>query len=309
MRSALVAVGFVVGLALLAPPAHAQTGGVRGKVVDEEGQPLVGSVVVVESQRISRKSELKTDKKGEYRMLGLQPGPYRVTAAKEGYQARYVEVDVPLGDPTEVRDIELVSLEAIARATGPSEDELRAEFTRAVELARSGRLDEAEAAFLDLLAVQSDISELHQNLAYVYVQKKDWARAEESYRTALELKPGDPRVILALAGVHEDAGEPDKALALLTQAVGESPTDGSLQFERGMLLLKAQKVPEASEALEAALAADASLTEAHYHLGTVLVNQGKVPEAVEHFEAYLASSPENSRYAETAKGMIEALEK
>ena len=309
MRSALVTAGLLIGLALLAPRAHAQTGGVHGRVIDEEGRPVVGSVVIVESERVSRKSELKTNKKGEYRMIGLQPGPHRVTATMEGYQGRYVEIDVHLGEPTEVMDIQIVSKEAIARVTGPTEGDLREKFGRAVALLRAGQLDEAEGLFRELVEVQPDVAEFHQNLAYTYAQKKDWPHAAESYHAALALKPGDSALVASLAGVLEDGGEPDKAREVLDEALAANPDQPKLQYERGILLIKAQKVPEATEALEKALGGDPTLTDAHYFLGTLLVNQGKVPEAIEHFEAYLASNPENPQNVETAKGLLQALKK
>jgi predicted Zn-dependent protease len=309
MRSALVTVGILAGTTLLAPSARAQTGGVRGKVIDEEGRPVAGSVVLVESQSVSHRVELKTDKKGEYRMIGLPGGPYRVTATKEGYQARYVEIDVAIGDLTAVPDIQIVSQEAISRVTGPTEDELRAKFSRGVGLLRSGQLDEAETVFRELAEVQPGVAEFHQNLAYVYAQKKDWTHAEESYRKALSLKPGDSGLTVALAGVYEDAGDADKALDLLNRAAAESPADPRLQFERGMLFIKSQKVPEATEAFETALAHDPSMADAHFYLGTLLVNQGKVPEAIQHLEAYLATNPENVQYVETAKKLLQALKK
>jgi len=270
---------------------------------------VAGSVVLVESERVSRRNELETNKKGEYRMIGLAPGPYRVTATKDGYQARYVEIDVHLGEPTDVVDIQIVSQEAIARVTGPTEDDLREKFGRAVELLRSGQLDEAETLFRELVEVQPDVAEFHQNLAYTYAQKKDWPHAVQSYRVALALKPGDSALVASLAGVLEDSGEPDEALEVLDGALAENPDQPKLQYERGILLIKAQKVPEATAALEKALGGDPSLTDAHYFLGTLLVNQGKVPEAIEHFEAYLASSPENPKNVQTAKGLLEALKK
>jgi tetratricopeptide (TPR) repeat protein len=309
MRSALVTVGILLGTTLLAPAARAQTGGVRGKVMDEEGRPVVGSVVLVESESVRRRIELKTDKRGEYRTIGLPGGPYRVTATKDGYQARYVEVDVALGDTTEVPDIQIVSQEAISRVTGPSESDLRAKFSRGVELLRSSQFGEAEGIFRELVEAQPKVAEFHQNLAYAYARQKDWAHAEESYRQALSLKPGDSTLTVALAGVYEDAGETDKAGDLLNQAAAANPGDSKVQFERGVVFLKQQKAPEATEAFAAALAADPSLAEAHFHLGTLLLNQGKKAEAIEHLEAYLASNPDNAQYADTAKKLLEALKK
>jgi Flp pilus assembly protein TadD len=309
MRGTLVTVGMLVSMAVLVPSARAQTGGVRGKVIDEEGRPVAGCVVAVESQTISRRIELKTDKKGEYGAIGLTPGPYRVTATKDGYQARYVETDVGVGNATQVPDIQIVSRDAIARVTGPSEAELRTKFSRGVELLRSGQFGEAEGVFRALVEAQPKVAEFHQNLAYAYARQKDWAHAEESYRQALSLKPGDSTLTVALAGVYEDGGEVDKALDLLNQAAASNPGDSKVQFERGIVFLRQEKAPEATDAFAAALAADPSLAEAHFHLGRLLLNQGKKAEAIEHLEAYLASNPDNAQYADTAKKLLEAIKK
>jgi predicted Zn-dependent protease len=310
MRSALVTVALLAGLALLAPsPARAQTGGIRGKVIDETGQPVEKSVVTIESLHVSRKTQVKTNKKGEYGMIGLPPGPYRLTATKDGYQPASEDFNVVIGDSAPAPDLQIVSLEAIARAVGPSEEALRQKFGKAVELLRAGQYAEAETIFRELVEAQPQVPEFHQNLAFAYAHEQKWPEAEASYRKALELKPGDAVLITGLAGVYEDSGEVDKAGALLDEAIEKDPSNASLQYERGLLLVKAQKTDEAAEAFEKALAADPSLNDAHYYLGTLLVNQGKVPEAIEQLEAFLAASPGDTPYAETAKKLLAALKK
>lgn len=305
MRHALIIAGFAVGAALLTPSAHAQiAGGVRGKVVDQDGQPLADVTITIESMRISRKYEVKTNEKGEYLRIGLRHGQYRVIGSKEGYQATYVPVEVLLGDAVGAPRLQLVKLQ-----TGPDEAELRAMFVEGVELAGAGRLDEAEARFLELIAIQSNIPLIHQNLGYVYVQKEDWERAETSYLTVLELSPGDPNALVALAQVYRDTGREDEAMALLDQAATENPGDPKVQQARGVHLITSGKGEEAREAFEAVLAADPSMAEAHYYLGTIMVGENKAPEAIEHFEAYLATNPDNAHYVETAEGLLEALKK
>jgi tetratricopeptide (TPR) repeat protein len=278
MKRALTSVGFVVGLALAASPARAQTGGIRGKVVDEKGQPIIDAVVLLEHQGVARKAETRTNKKGAYLQLGLLRGAYRLTASKEGYQPRFVEATVDVGETTDVREIQLLAAKTaapVAEPTGPSEDELREKFAEALAAARAGRLGEAEALFLEFLEVQPDVAEVHRNLGYVYARKKDWPRAEASYLRTLELRPGEPGVTIALAQVYRESGQDAKAIA----------------------------------AFEAVLAADPSRAEAHFHLGTLLMKQGKRPEAAGHLQAYLSSNPQDARYVETAKGLLATLEK
>ena len=97
-------------LGLLAAPAQAQTGSARGKVLDEQGQPIPDAKVLIEFQGgITRKFETKTNKKGEYMQVGMQPGPYRFTASKEGYQPAVSDVRIALGDPTPIPDFKLAT--------------------------------------------------------------------------------------------------------------------------------------------------------------------------------------------------------
>ena len=84
-------------------------------------------------------------------------------------------------------------------------------------------------------------------------------------------------------------------MELMSQAAADNPEDAQHPVStQGIFLLNAGQNDEAQAAFEAALAADPSLAEAHYHLGTLLVGQGKVPEAIEHLETYLASNPNNA---------------
>src|SRR5688572_23686974 len=75
----------VLGLALVAVPALAQTGQVKGKVVDAKNQPVEKAAVTIEAvDGMGRKFTVPTNKKGEYIQIGLPPGQYRIVAAKDG---------------------------------------------------------------------------------------------------------------------------------------------------------------------------------------------------------------------------------
>src|SRR5512135_76667 len=99
MKRALIAAGLLLGLGFIAPPAQAQTGTARGKVLDAQGQPVADAKILIEFQGgITRKFEVKTNKKGEYMQVGMQPGQYRLTASKDGYQPVAIDYRIQLGD-------------------------------------------------------------------------------------------------------------------------------------------------------------------------------------------------------------------
>ena len=89
-----------VALLLLAGGAVANaqslTGTVAGKVVDEQGGVLPG-VTVTLTGRTGAQTTV-TDEKGEYRFVGLNPGPYEVKAELSGFSPRTERnLDVGIG--------------------------------------------------------------------------------------------------------------------------------------------------------------------------------------------------------------------
>jgi tetratricopeptide (TPR) repeat protein len=310
MKRALIAAGLVLGLGLLASPAQAQTGTARGKVFDTQGQPIADAKVLIEFQGgITRKFETKTNKKGEYMQVGMQPGPYRFTASKEGYQPAVVETRIGLGDPTQVSDFKLATLAQAAAAAGSPAAELRTAFQKAVELQTAGKLDEAEAAYRAILEKAPDVPEVHQNLGTILAQKKDVAGAEAAYLKALELRPDSSDTATQLAKLYQESGQPDKAMALMQKAAGANPADAKAQFNQGIFLLNAYKNDEAAAAFEAAIKADPGMAEAYYRLGTINVGQGKIPEAVANLEKYLSLNPADAQNVATAQGLLKAMKK
>src|SRR5262245_34851842 len=126
MRNRLLVAGGLVaaGLVGLAGTLWAQsTGAVRGRVVDEKGQSVPEAQVTLEYQGgVTRKFDTKTNKKGEFTQVGLAPGPYRITANKEGYQGNSVDTRVSLGEPMQVPDLKIVT-KVVAQAAAGGEAE------------------------------------------------------------------------------------------------------------------------------------------------------------------------------------------
>src|SRR6185436_13683852 len=195
MKRAFILLSASLALGLPAATASAQTGAARGKVIDQQGQPIEGAKVELDYKGgVTRKFETKTNKKGEFTQVGLASGLYDITVTKEGYQPELTGSRISLGDPTYLKDIQLKKLGAGGAGAGAAgaaagAAALQASFKAALDLTQAGKLDEAEAAYKELLTKVPSIPEIHYNLAYVYVQKKDWTSAEASYKKALELKP------------------------------------------------------------------------------------------------------------------------
>jgi tetratricopeptide (TPR) repeat protein len=311
MKRALAAAGFLLGIALLAAPVQAQTGTARGKVLDADGKPIPDATVTIEFQGgITRKFESRSNKKGEWLQVGIQPGPYKFTASKEGYQPAVVEnFRVSLGDATLVPDFKLQTTKQAANAPGGQLDQLRKEFAAAVELQGAGKTDEAIAAYRAIVEKNPDIPEVHLNLGTLYAAKKDDASAEAAFQKALELRPGYADAASGLARLYQSAGQGDKALAVMNQVAGANPQDPRAQYSLGLVLMNGGKTEEAAKAFEAATAADPNMADAWYWLASQQLNLGKNAEAITAYEKYLALNPGNAQQVAAAQGILAALKK
>lgn len=312
MKRFVLAGGLLVFLALLGTEARAQTGTARGKVVDEKGEAVAEARLEIEYLGgVTKKYEGKTNKKGEFTQVGLQPGVYRFTVSKDGYQGTFIETRVALGEPTYLPEIKLMSKTAAAAAAGGAADKsmlvLKGAVDKAIELTKAGKLDEAEAIYKENLVKNPSIAVLHSNLALIYVMKKDPAAAEAEYLKAIEVQPDYAEAYAGLSNLYLSSNQAAKAQEFTAKAAADHPDDAKIQMQLGIVGFNTGKHEEAAAAFKKALALDPSLGETHFYLGSIAVGQGKTDECIAELEKYLGSSPQNAQNIATAQGLIAAL--
>jgi tetratricopeptide (TPR) repeat protein len=310
-----------VGLTIVAAPVSAQTGQVKGKVVDAQGNPVDGAKIVLHNQNTNRTLETKTNKKGEYIQVGLSPAKYRITASK-GDLTQVQEVDIHLDMAT--LDFKLMPGGAGA-ATGSKEDVAKAKaraeamtkaFSEGVELSNADKHDEAVAKFNEVLAAMPNCAECYANIGTVQTKAKKYDEAEAAFKKAIELKPDFAEAYNGLANLYNAMKKFDLAAeaskkAMDLSAAAPAGTAGaaapgasaSAVFNQGVILWNAGKIPEAKAQFEQAVKLDPNMAEAHYWLGMSLVNAGDTAGAKPKFEQYLKLAP-TGQYAEIAKSIL-----
>lgn len=311
-------------LAAFGAAASAQTGRLKGKVVDADNKPVEGATVLIESKEMNRKLTTKTDRRGEYTHF-LAPGEYTVTVTKDSLtqtQQTRVSIDERELDFTlrpggggggaggGISDADRKKIEAERTA-------VKTAFESGVALSNEGKFDEAIAKFNEVLAKMPKCAECHGNIGAVYMKKKDYVQAEAAYKKATEVDPNAAEAYMGLANAYNAQRKFDLATEASAQAqklqgaagaAGGAGASASSLFNQGVIAWNAGKIPEAQKLFEQAVAADPKLAEAHYWLGMANVNQGKLPEAVKSFEEYLKLDP-SGQYAEQAKSMLAAIKK
>jgi tetratricopeptide (TPR) repeat protein len=295
-----------------AVPALAQTGTVRGTVKDEKGQPVQGAVVLIEAvDGMGRKFQVKSNRRGEFVQIGLQPGMYRFTAERDG-----------LRDITERRvSLDEITLEFTLRKPGAADmtdDErkkaeariaaVKGNFAEGVAAAKAGRHDEAIAKFNAVLGEAPKCVECYTNIAAVYMDKQEYDQAEGAYKKALEIAPNSAEAYSGLANLYNLQKKFDLAAEMSAQAAKLGGAEGggasaSAVFNQGVIAWNASRIPEAKKAFEEAVRLDPQMADAHYWLGMANLNEGNMAEAAKAFQAYLDIAP-TGQYAEQAKGIL-----
>ena len=315
-RPLILACAVLVTVALVSPAA-AQTGMVKGKVVDAKGAPVEAAKVTIEfKDGIVRTYVVKTDKKGDYTQIGLAPGNYKVTAEKEKVGIQSLDARVRIGETFEA------SFKLTPGGGGPSKEELakavaiKKVFEEGVALSRAGDDDGAIAKFAEAIAIVPTCAECYHNTGHAYGQKKEWDKSEQAYRKAIELRPDYVEAynglsqIFTLQKKFDEAQAASQKAAELAMAAGGTAGGGGTEavYNVGVTAWNAGKAEEAKKAFEEVLKIDPKYANAHYQLAMCWVNLGKMPEAIASFEAYLQNAPDG-QYAAQVKAMLTQLKK
>jgi len=315
-----LAVGAFV-LAAFGALGSAQTGRLKGKVVDAGNKPVEGATVTIESQEMNRKLTTKTDRRGEYTHF-LPPGPYKVTVTKDNL-SQTQETRVSLDE----RELNF-TLTASSGGGGSAADAkkaaaenaaLKSAFEAGANLANEGKYDEAIVKFNEVIAKIPTCAECYNNIGAVHLKKKEYDQAEAAYKKAIGANANSAEAYMGLANVYNAQRKGDLAMEASAQAqkllgaaggtgaAGGGASAGAV-FNQGVIAWNAGKIPEAQKLFEQAVGIDPKLAEAHYWLGMANLNQGKMPEAASSFEEYLKLDA-SGKYAEQAKGILAQIKK
>ena len=307
LRTSVLAALFAV---VFAAVASAQTGMIKGKVVDPKQQPVVGAKITIEfTGGINRKMETKTDKKGEFIQIGLQSGAYKVTATDDKLGTQSFPANVRVGQTQEVNFV--LGAGGPGSGENPKAVELKKLFEEGVAASRSNNYDVAIEKFNAAALVVPNCHDCYYNIGYAQLQKKDEKAAEAAWLKALEVKPDYVEALNGLATLYNNQKRFDEASAMGAKAAsagGGSGGSADAIYNQGIILWNQGKIPEAKAKFEEALAANPNHAESNFQFGMALLNEGKLPEAIASFEKYLSLSPDG-QFAAQAKAMLAQLKK
>lgn len=186
------------------------------------------------------------------------------------------------------------ALEAL-NVSGGGQDAAIMTYNEGVAALKIGASSSAKARFIDALALQPNLIPAHTALIAIYMDEGDFAEALASTDRLLALEPDNGKALQVRYDAYRALGDTEKQEEAFKQLVAVDPTRfGNRLYTQGIKLFNAGDLAAAAEHFEKALAADASLVRAHYHLGLCHVNQGNNAAALEHLQKFVEMAPEDA---------------
>lgn len=200
--------------------------------------------------------------------------------------------------------------------------ELEQRMTRAADAFRQGRLDEAIEMYKSVIAKRADTEDAYRRLALAYWRGGRAADAITTLETALRngvtqsevrIKLGqylaqagqqdkaiallageegdDPDALVALGNAYQLADRPDDAIRTYKRMLAIDPSSGLAYENIGTSQLRAGDVAAAEASLRRAIELDRSLAGAYTALGVVLAGTDRRREAIEAWKSAIAIDP------------------
>ena len=306
----LFAVGFL--------PAYSQTVGAQaeGKVT-QDGKPLANAPVVFTNTETGKSYKSKTDKYGEFQMLGVPYGSYEVNVLNDkGEKLSSNQTTLGTGNTSSRNMIE------IEAAKEPIADNKFGLSQPGPKLTKE-QLAKIQSDNKKIAGLNSLISDAQKAL-----QAQDWPKAENSLKQLIAAAPDSSRwdFYMALGDAQSKSNKPADAVQTYDKGVqiaqslisGSTPADskvpslnptaarqgaGRMLTAQGNDYMKLQKPDEAIASLKKATEVDPSSALYSYNLCGVEFNAQKFDDAKTACNKYLQLEP-SGPHAEEVKTFL-----
>jgi len=327
---ALVVGCMASALFVFATPTVAQSarGGLGGKIVDAQGNPVPDAEVTLENPEVNLRYVVKTNSKGEWAQGGMPVGNrMNITARKGNLEGGMKGVPVRQGSIMEIPNITVTAavapVDAARKAMEAEMEKVAAEVNALLEANDS---EGAIAKFNELALKLPNCALCYDRIADLYIKKSQWDEAEKALQKAVEIDASDRDAYRMLVTVYnsqkryeEAAKANEKVNTLSAGPLGMGAPgggDANASFNAGAIALNMQlaaekegkadvaaaKMKEAQAHFEQAIQLKPDMAEAYYELGMLFVKQNKIPEAKKMLAEYVKLAP-NGPNAEMAKAI------
>jgi len=287
-----------------------------GVVLDQDGNPVEGATVTLESLVHNLTMTTTTDKNGAWSFLGLGKTVAKITVTKEGYDPTVIPQLQISAIKNPEQEIKLIKKTA---TTGFDENDPRAVYEKGISLYEQGEYEEAIAMFERFLELQPDLYEARVNIGNCYVRLKEYDKAIKEFELVLEkLSQKYPdltgnkmaaSIYASLGELCMDQGKLEEARKYFEMSISLDRSDPALPYNIGEILFNSGKIDEAITYYKIAIEINPKWPKSYLKLGYCYLNKAEMETAINYFKKFVELSPEDDPQVEIAKNIIKQLEK
>jgi len=163
----------------------------------------------------------------------------------------------------------------------------------AIKLHEAGKIDEAEAAYRQILQAQPSNPDALQLLGLIACQRKNYAEAAKLILQAISFNKRAAEYRNNLGNVYLAQDMLELAEKCYRKALQLQPQYADALANLGAVFWKQGKLQEAESVYRKALELDAGRAETHQNFGTILAAIGKPDEALEHQKEAIRLKPDS----------------
>lgn len=291
-------------------------GRVQGLVLDEAGNPIAGAKVLLELQASeSAQREETTDKDGEWAMIDLGSGTWRLTASAEGYipTTTTIAISQLQKNPRSVLRLKKPEIDKDAVIT---DEASLAYIEQATKLFNEKQYDQSLAILEQFLAQNPKAYQVQILIGDCYREKGELDKSIEIYTKAVEEAKADEKTgqqvtakgLAAIGDCYLRKNDLANAQVFFKQSIDTIPDNESLAYTVGEIFFSNQKLDEAIQYFTKATEIKPDWAPPYHKLGLVFLNKTDYEKAKENFTKFLTLEPEGELAAQV-KSILEYLDK
>lgn len=165
-------------------------------------------------------------------------------------------------------------------------------FTYGVAMFQHGYLDQAEAAFQQVVSARPDYPEGYYNLGTLNLRRNDYSNAREYLERTVTLRPNYPEAWNNLGMIAAHEGRPLEAIRNFQKSIEQRPTYAIALVNLGNLYRRQRNFTAADQSLHRALAIEPDDPEVSYSLGMLYAQQDQLQQAQDYLQKAVALRPD-----------------
>jgi tetratricopeptide (TPR) repeat protein len=286
-------------------------GRLTGVVTDEAGMPIEGAKIFARFLGKSQASlETKTDRKGQWRLLGLGGGDWNIMASADGYDSANRDCFVrQLYDNPRV-PLVLAKIQPLKQDPRPA-----GLLEKANDFFYLKKYGEAAAGYEEYLRLQPEDVMVRLSAGDCYRENGDLQKAIEAFGQVVEMTSKDPlskeitaRGLTGLGECYFKTGDLKKAESYFRSSIELSPENAVVAYNLAEVCFSLRKVDEAIRNYELAARLSPYWSDPCFKLGYAYLNSSRFDKAGDALQKFLTLEPNGTRAAR-AKRTLEDIEK